>query len=120
MRSAPGRTKPAATAVGRRKRGHCNELRLHDGILSVHDRDSRAGVRVNGRKQVYIPVYRQMGASTLEVVDKLKKELPDIKKTLGFVAATPVRRARARGRPALGSSDGDARADYLELVARGG
>jgi multidrug efflux pump subunit AcrB len=39
-------------------------------------------VRVNGRKQVYIPVYRQMGASTLEVVDKLKEELPDIKKSL--------------------------------------
>ena len=45
---------------------------------------------------------------------------PDVKKTLGFVGATPVRRARARGRPAAGSSDGDARADYLELVARGG
>src|SRR5262245_59847123 len=30
-------------------------------------------VRVNGRRQVYIPVYRQRGASTLEVVDRLKK-----------------------------------------------
>src|SRR6266498_2114172 len=39
-------------------------------------------VRVNGRKQVYIPVYRQMGSSTLEVVDKLKKKLPEFKKTL--------------------------------------
>src|SRR5262245_25332002 len=29
-------------------------------------------VRVNGRRQVYIPVYRQTGASTLQVVDTLK------------------------------------------------
>src|SRR5262249_14960 len=39
-------------------------------------------VRVNGRRQVYIPVYRQQGASTLEVVENVKKELPDIKKSL--------------------------------------
>src|SRR5262249_17228811 len=39
-------------------------------------------VRVNGKRQVYIPVYRQMGASTLEVVDSLKEKLPDIKKSL--------------------------------------
>jgi multidrug efflux pump subunit AcrB len=36
-------------------------------------------VRVDGRKQVYIPVYRQVGASTLDVVDTLKKTLPDMK-----------------------------------------
>ena len=30
-------------------------------------------VRVNGRRQVYIPVYRQLGASTLSVVDDLKE-----------------------------------------------
>ena len=30
-------------------------------------------VRVNGRRQVYIPVYRQIGASTLDVVETLKK-----------------------------------------------
>jgi multidrug efflux pump subunit AcrB len=29
-------------------------------------------VRVNGRRQVYIPVFRQLGASTLQVVDTLK------------------------------------------------
>jgi multidrug efflux pump subunit AcrB len=33
-------------------------------------------VRVNGRRQVYIPVYRQLGASTLKVVDTLKKTMP--------------------------------------------
>ncbi|HEX3659688.1 MAG TPA: efflux RND transporter permease subunit [Pirellulales bacterium] len=33
-------------------------------------------VRVNGRRQVYIPVYRQLGASTLKVVDNLKAAVP--------------------------------------------
>jgi multidrug efflux pump subunit AcrB len=32
-------------------------------------------VRVNGRRQVYIPVFRQLGASTLQVVDTLKEAL---------------------------------------------
>jgi multidrug efflux pump subunit AcrB len=36
-------------------------------------------VRVNGRKQVYIPVYRQNGASTLRVVSELKSKLPEMK-----------------------------------------
>ncbi len=35
-------------------------------------------VRVNGRRQVYIPVYRQMGASTLSVVDTLKAAVPEM------------------------------------------
>ena len=35
-------------------------------------------VRVNGRRQVYIPVYRQSGASTLTVVNALKEALPDM------------------------------------------
>src|SRR3954469_3572329 len=32
-------------------------------------------VRVNGRRQVYIPVFRQLGASTLQVVDTLQGAL---------------------------------------------
>lgn len=36
-------------------------------------------VRVNGRRQVYIPIYRQLGASTLTVVDTLSESLPDMK-----------------------------------------
>ena len=36
-------------------------------------------VRVNGRRQVYIPVYRQMGSSTLDVVDGLSVALPEMK-----------------------------------------
>jgi multidrug efflux pump subunit AcrB len=39
-------------------------------------------VRVNGRRQVYIPVYRQAGASTLEVVDKLRSDLPGMQARL--------------------------------------
>jgi multidrug efflux pump subunit AcrB len=35
-------------------------------------------VRVNGRKQVYIPVYRQLGSSTLDVVAALKAAIPDM------------------------------------------
>jgi multidrug efflux pump subunit AcrB len=36
-------------------------------------------VRVDGRRQVYIPVYRQLGASTLDVVDTVTRELDDMK-----------------------------------------
>jgi multidrug efflux pump subunit AcrB len=39
-------------------------------------------VRVDGRKQVYIPVYRQVGASTLAVVKSLKDSLQDMKSKL--------------------------------------
>jgi multidrug efflux pump subunit AcrB len=35
-------------------------------------------VRVNGRRQVYVPVYKQRGASTLSVVDALKASIPDM------------------------------------------
>ncbi|MSQ97333.1 MAG: efflux RND transporter permease subunit [Gemmataceae bacterium] len=41
-------------------------------------------VRVNGRRQVYIPVYRQTGASTLSVVAKLKRELHEIQSRLPY------------------------------------
>jgi multidrug efflux pump subunit AcrB len=39
-------------------------------------------VRVDGRRQVYIPVYRQSGYSTLSVVDTLKQNLFDMKERL--------------------------------------
>jgi multidrug efflux pump subunit AcrB len=39
-------------------------------------------VRVNGRRQVYVPVYRQRGASTLSVVDTLKESIPEMKSRL--------------------------------------
>jgi multidrug efflux pump subunit AcrB len=39
-------------------------------------------VRVDGRRQVYIPVYRQQGASTLSVVGNLRNNLDDMKARL--------------------------------------
>ncbi len=39
-------------------------------------------VRVDGRRQVYVPVYRQQGYSTLDVVGNLKAQLPDLKARL--------------------------------------
>lgn len=39
-------------------------------------------VRVDGRRQVYIPVYRQSGYSTLTVVDTLRNNLPEMKEKL--------------------------------------
>ena len=35
-------------------------------------------VRVNGRREVYIPIFRQLGASTLTVVDTLKGAVADM------------------------------------------
>jgi multidrug efflux pump subunit AcrB len=39
-------------------------------------------VRVNGRRQVYVPVYKQRDASTLAVVDTLKESIPDMQSRL--------------------------------------
>jgi multidrug efflux pump subunit AcrB len=33
-------------------------------------------VRVNGQRQVYVPIYRQQGASTLTVIDGVQREIP--------------------------------------------
>ena len=39
-------------------------------------------VRVDGRRQVFIPVFRQLGASTLKVIDTLKSSLEEMKSRL--------------------------------------
>jgi multidrug efflux pump subunit AcrB len=39
-------------------------------------------VRVNGKRQVYVPVFRQLGASTLQVVETLKESIETIKARL--------------------------------------
>ncbi len=39
-------------------------------------------VRVNARRQVYIPIYRQPGANTIQIVDKLKEMLLPIQERL--------------------------------------
>jgi len=35
-------------------------------------------VRINGRRQVYIPIYRQPGANTIAIVDEIKSQLEQI------------------------------------------
>ncbi len=50
-------------------------------VAEVRD-DSRIQtslVRIDGRSQVYVPVYRQQGSSSLAVVDSVKHELPLMK-----------------------------------------
>jgi multidrug efflux pump subunit AcrB len=39
-------------------------------------------VQVNGVKQTYIPLFRRIGASTLKVVENIKKTIPDVLKDL--------------------------------------
>ena len=49
-------------------------------------------VRVNGHREVYIPIYRQTGASTLSVVDNLKRSLPEMEHRVSRpgIKLTPV------------------------------
>ncbi|MCE9531773.1 MAG: efflux RND transporter permease subunit, partial [Planctomycetes bacterium] len=42
----------------------------------------KSRVRVNGAEQVYVPIYRQAGASSLAVVDELRKQIPSIEEQL--------------------------------------
>jgi multidrug efflux pump subunit AcrB len=39
-------------------------------------------VRINGRRQVYIPIYRQPGANTIEIVDAIRGQLSRIRERL--------------------------------------
>ncbi len=39
-------------------------------------------VRINGRRQVYVPVYRQQGASTLSVIDGVKDSIPKMQERI--------------------------------------
>src|SRR5262249_10340453 len=47
-------------------------------------------VRITGRRQVYIPVYRQPGTSTLSVVRALEKQLPEMRRKLTYPDIEPV------------------------------
>ncbi|MBI3073295.1 MAG: efflux RND transporter permease subunit [Deltaproteobacteria bacterium] len=64
MNDIPVRTKNGATVFAR-------------DVASVEDSAQIQSnvVRVNGRRQVYIPIYRQPGANTLEVVDGIRREI---------------------------------------------
>jgi multidrug efflux pump subunit AcrB len=69
-----------------------NDLPLRFGDTQIYLRDvgqaldanviQKSRVRINGRAQVYIPVYRQAGASSLAVADGAKAELTEIEKEL--------------------------------------
>jgi len=39
-------------------------------------------VRINGRRQVYIPIYRQPGANTIEIVNGIRRQLTQIRQRL--------------------------------------
>jgi multidrug efflux pump subunit AcrB len=64
-------------------RTHGNPSFLKD-VADPHDSSFIQAniVRVNGRRQVYVPVYRQRGASTLTVVDTIRHNLADMKSRL--------------------------------------
>ncbi len=42
-------------------------------------------VRVDGKRQVYVPIYRQPGANSIQVVDQIRDSLHDLEKRLGNV-----------------------------------
>ncbi|MFO0814830.1 MAG: efflux RND transporter permease subunit [Gemmatales bacterium] len=42
----------------------------------------KSRVRVNGKQQVFVPIYRQQGASSLDVADGVKKAIPSIESEL--------------------------------------
>jgi multidrug efflux pump subunit AcrB len=55
------------------------EIRLSELATALDDAViQKSRVRVNGRQQVYVPVYRQQGASTLAVADGVKAAIPSI------------------------------------------
>ena len=62
---------------------HGNAAFMHDVATPKDDAFIQTNiVRVDGRKQVYIPVYRQLGSSTLSVIDAVKSGLDDMKARL--------------------------------------
>ena len=42
----------------------------------------KSRVRVNGKQQVFVPIYRQQGASSLDVADGVKNAIPDMQSEL--------------------------------------
>jgi multidrug efflux pump subunit AcrB len=60
-----------------------NRVILHDvGYAMDAHAIQTALVRINGRRQVYVPIYRQQGASTLTVVDGVKGSIPHMEEVL--------------------------------------
>lgn len=60
-----------------------NRIYLRDVGRAVDSNSIQTAlVRINGKRQVYVPVYRQQGASTLSVVDGVKDNLARMTSTL--------------------------------------
>lgn len=63
--------------------GESEQIQLRDvGHAEDASVIQKSRVRVNGERQIYVPIYRQIGASSLNVVDGLNKALPEIEKKL--------------------------------------
>lgn len=60
------------------KSGNASFLR-DVGEVEDASRIQTGTVRINGKRQVYVPVYRQQGASTLAVVDGVRSSIPQMK-----------------------------------------
>ena len=64
------------------KVGPDTQIRLRDiGRAEDSYNIQKSRVRVNGRRQVYVPVYRQQGASSLAVAGGVHDELPRMEKS---------------------------------------
>src|SRR5262245_5834083 len=60
-----------------------NTIYLRDvGYAQDANAIQTALVRIDGHRQVYVPVYRQQGASSLSVVDGVKREIPFMEEKL--------------------------------------
>jgi multidrug efflux pump subunit AcrB len=56
-----------------------NRVFLRDVGYAIDSHSIQTGmVRINGKRQVYVPIYRQQGASTLTVVDGVRDEIPHL------------------------------------------
>lgn len=71
LNSLPLRTKPGNTVY----------LRDIGKAVDTHTIQTSL-VRINGHRQIYIPIYRRQGASTIDVADAVKKVLPDMERRL--------------------------------------
>jgi multidrug efflux pump subunit AcrB len=60
-----------------------NNVYLRDiGVAEDSYAIQTSRVRINGRQQVYVPVYRKLGSSTLAVADRTNDQLPILEKRL--------------------------------------
>jgi multidrug efflux pump subunit AcrB len=62
---------------------HDRQVLLKDIATTIDDAViQKSRVRVNGRQQVFVPIYRQQGASSLDVADGVKKAIPGLESEL--------------------------------------